>query len=385
MPYTISQILTAAGIQSGPTTSGGVTVQQTAGGLLIDTHERLRQFVTANPGEFPPGEFEAHHIFESLDLFRTGLAELAPAVGQQICVLLPASTHDSITDTLRSQNPVRLSVDAAQLVRAYRQAYLTNPVFLTGTIRRELFSIFQAVLRNLTEARTAAQLASAQSQLTTLENNINLERKWHQDFIQEAPSLLERAAFTAAATTPGLLPLALLHPRSPAVMVAIANPAKLPPLSIWEQALDEVRTAKAALSLGDPVAAVIAIGHGQAHFRKALDQFLKFRDGIQLGGHIATAAIVIGALTAIGVLVHDYKVVLRGPRLVMPVAESAAGSASTQAVQTATERVRIQLLHEGESALEKIRVGATEELEEVGKREFEEVVKKVMKAGTETR
>jgi hypothetical protein len=131
--------------------------------------------------------------------------------------------------------------------------------------------------------------------------------------------------------------------------------------------------------------AVIAIGNGQADFRKALDQFLKFRDGIQLGGHIATAAIVIGALTAIGVLVHDYKVVLRGPRLVMPVAESAAGSASTQAVQTATERVRIQLLHEGESALEKIRVGATEELEEVGKREFEEVVKKVMKAGTETR
>jgi hypothetical protein len=39
-------------------------------------------------------------------------------------------------------------------------------------------------------------------------------------------------------------------------------------------------------------------------------------------------------------------------------------------------------MNEGESALEKIRVGATEELEEIGRREWQEVAKKVMKGGT---
>ncbi len=74
--YTVNQILTAAKIGSAPFTKGNVTVQLSAGNQLIGTYGELSKFRAANQADY--SGWEAHHIFETLDIDRLGLMLFAP-------------------------------------------------------------------------------------------------------------------------------------------------------------------------------------------------------------------------------------------------------------------------------------------------------------------
>src|SRR4051812_32369355 len=96
--YTGSPIFSPPRVNWCPFTNGGVTVQLTTGDQLMGTYDQLCKFRDANPDY---AGWEAHHIFESLDVERLGLGAFAPPYGQQICVLLPRKGHQRINSVLR--------------------------------------------------------------------------------------------------------------------------------------------------------------------------------------------------------------------------------------------------------------------------------------------
>lgn len=123
-------------------------VRLTAANQLIGTFDDLKRFRASDPHYLG---WQAHHIVESQDLERLGVAARFPGRGQQICVLLPERAHiGRINGILRRQNPIGVQATANELRRAYGDAYAMMGDYCGGgerSIRQELVSIVGAVFR----------------------------------------------------------------------------------------------------------------------------------------------------------------------------------------------------------------------------------------------
>jgi hypothetical protein len=145
-----TQLLAAAGVRSrkfAEWPTGNILL--TAANQLIGSYAELRRFQTSRPVYLG---WQAHHIVETQDLERLGVASRFPGRDDQICVLLPERAHiGRINSILRNQNPSSMKVTASDLRRAYGDAYSMMGDYCGGgeaAIRRELMAIVEAVFRD---------------------------------------------------------------------------------------------------------------------------------------------------------------------------------------------------------------------------------------------
>src|SRR5262245_46122296 len=114
------EILRASSVRFEPyKTWSGVFL--TRGNQLIGSFKALKRFQELNRDY---AHWQAHHILESVDLERLGVANKFPSREEQICVLIPERAHiGRINSILRHENPLRLSANAKELRVAYSRAY----------------------------------------------------------------------------------------------------------------------------------------------------------------------------------------------------------------------------------------------------------------------
>lgn len=147
--YTVTQLLSSAGVKYEVKPKGPGRVFLTAANQLIGAYADLRRFQTSNPDYFG---WDTHHIVEAQDLARLGVQYRFPAYEQQICVLIPKTAHAKrINSIFRNQNPTDMHVTASNLKSAYRDAYWLIGDYCGGgerQIRDELVDIVLAVFRS---------------------------------------------------------------------------------------------------------------------------------------------------------------------------------------------------------------------------------------------
>jgi hypothetical protein len=306
--YTIPEILAAAGVLSESWSKGGVNVRLTKANQLIGTYADLLRLVAAN-SEYKG--WEVHHILEALDVDRLNLAAFAPAYRQQICVLLPRTSHHRINSSLRGANATSETVTIAQLESDYRHAYdLAGNYCGTSeaAISKELFDIFRSVVNTLNDAATVAlndQLRSMRDTLRTLQNRLSLEKGLHETLIRESsPGALQIAGFVASVINPVALAAALVSPANRSVIggaVNALNPKTRPGLEIWAKGEECLRVATQALARSDLAGAIGALAKGEAYYRRADAEFTAWRDGIELAGR--RAELVVGVSAAVAILI----------------------------------------------------------------------------------
>ena len=143
------QYLASAGVkyqQFAAWPSGNILL--TGANQLIGTYSELRRFQPANRDYLG---WHAHHIVESQDLERLGVANRFPGRDQQLCVLLPERAHvGRVNSVLRSQNPTSIQASARDLKRAYADAYSIVGNYCGGgeaAIRQELVALVNAIFR----------------------------------------------------------------------------------------------------------------------------------------------------------------------------------------------------------------------------------------------
>jgi hypothetical protein len=303
--YSITEILAAAGIANEAWSKGGASARLTAANQLIGTYADLLKVVRGN-SEYRG--WEVHHTLEALDVDRLNLGPFSPAYDQQICVLIPAAAHHRINSILRRANPTKLTASTADLESAYRDAYNLVGNYCGSSeaaIAKELFDIFKAVARNLSNAANDAlseQLNKKRDELQKLQNRISLEKGLHEKLIRgSSPSPLQTAGVVASAINPITLGAALVSPANRAVIggaVNALNPKPRPGLDIWEKAEASARLANQALTRRDLPQLLEALSKGEGHFRQADAQFTAWRDGIELAGRRAELAIGVAAAVA---------------------------------------------------------------------------------------
>ncbi|OAI52209.1 hypothetical protein AYO47_06440 [Planctomyces sp. SCGC AG-212-M04] len=304
--YTVDDILRAAGSTFENHTAGGVTVRLTKANQLIGTYADLLKYVAADTRY---RGWEVHHIFEAVDLERTGLTRFAPAYEQQICVLIPAAGHHRINSVLRRSNPTSLSATSQELEQAYQEAYALIGDYCGGgeEVGSELLKLFKAVRKNLTDtaAKTRSeQLSKVRGELQRLENQINLNKGLHDQLLKgSSPGLLKGAAFAASMLNPVTAGLAFASPanrQAVGAVVNVFNPAPRPDLTIWAEAEASVRAAKQALEQNNPSAAASHVARGIGRAARAVAQLQSWKDGMGLAAKRTELAIgAVAALTAL--------------------------------------------------------------------------------------
>jgi hypothetical protein len=303
--YSITEILAAAGVANTAWSKGGASARLTAANQLIGTYADLLKVVAGN-SEYRG--WEVHHILEALDVDRLNLGSFSPAYERQICVLIPATAHHRINSILRRANPTNLTASVTELESAYRDAYNLVGNYCGSSeaaIAKELFDIFKAVARNLSNAASDAlseQLNKKRDELQNLQNRISLEKGLHEKLIRgSSPTPLQVAGVVASTINPVTFAAALVSPANRAVIggaVNALNPKTRPGLDIWEKADASVRLANQALTRRDLPQLLGALSRGDGHFRRADAQFTAWRDGIELAGRRAELAIGVAAAVA---------------------------------------------------------------------------------------
>jgi hypothetical protein len=93
--------------------------------------------------------WQAHHIVETVDLERLGVAAKFTPRDEQLCVLITERAHiGRINSILRSENPLNLSATRTELWTAYRSAYALMGDYCGGgeaRIRHELMAIVRTI------------------------------------------------------------------------------------------------------------------------------------------------------------------------------------------------------------------------------------------------
>lgn len=128
--------------------AGTKPVFLTAGNQLIGTFKNLSAFRDSTKDYHG---WHAHHVVETHDLGRLNVTTAAPSRKDQLCVLLPERAHiGRVNSLLRTNQPIRTSVTARELLASYREAYDLIGDYCGGgekLIREELLSIVRATFR----------------------------------------------------------------------------------------------------------------------------------------------------------------------------------------------------------------------------------------------
>jgi DNA-binding ferritin-like protein (Dps family) len=360
-------------IASTVVTKGGVSIRLTAGNQLIGTYAELLKYRAADQAAY--SGWEAHHIFEALDVERLELEAFAPGYEQQICVLLPRRAHHRINSVLRHRNETNLAVAISYLPGDYREAYNEIDDYCGSSkavIAKELFDIFKAVLENMVKLQDKA-LAKVQGDLQALLNLIALEKGLHDKLIQgSSPGALQTAGVALSFLNPVTAAIALVNPANRAVaggFVNLFNPVTRPDLSIWAKAEAQAIAAIQALRRRDLVGAATALALSETHFKKADIAFTSWRDKIDLAGRRAQLAIGAAAIAASMVALGVFVVEGAG-------AAGVGASAATAGSATASTQVRVAT--EGISHGIRVAIGAeTLAEEQAGEAIVEQSVKKM--------
>ena len=128
--------------------AGQLPVYLSRGLQLFGGYKTLGQFRSSDKHYHG---WQAHHVFETQDLGRMHISQLAPGVDDQLCVLLPERAHiGRINSVLRRQAPLGCVMSPRDLLRAYEDAYeLVDDYCGSGalTVKRELVAVVQATLK----------------------------------------------------------------------------------------------------------------------------------------------------------------------------------------------------------------------------------------------
>ncbi|MDT7953955.1 MAG: hypothetical protein RQ966_20875 [Acetobacteraceae bacterium] len=149
--FTVAEVLLTAGIPFTaftPWPEGNVFL--TKANQLIGGYKdlcRFRDRTASYKG------WQSHHVVETDDLHRLGVASNAPSRDDQLCVLLPERAHiGRINSILRRENPTKWQASGQALRRAYKEAYaLVGDYCGAGeaAIQNELLAIVEAEFQKL--------------------------------------------------------------------------------------------------------------------------------------------------------------------------------------------------------------------------------------------
>lgn len=120
----------------------------TSANQLMSSYYALSRFATVDPHY---RGWHAHHVVESQDLERLGVAVKFPTYEEQLTVLLPQAAHiRRVNSVLRNQAPKHAVMPASDLLAAYAAAYRLMGNYCGGgeqRIREELMAIARAIFR----------------------------------------------------------------------------------------------------------------------------------------------------------------------------------------------------------------------------------------------
>lgn len=119
-----------------------------AGNQLFGTFTDLSRFRDCTPDY---RGWHAHHVVETHDLRRLGIATQSPVRELQLCVLLPEAAHiGRINSVLRREVPIGRTWSAHTLLAAYAEAYNLIGDYCGGGERQvcaELVAIVRATFK----------------------------------------------------------------------------------------------------------------------------------------------------------------------------------------------------------------------------------------------
>jgi hypothetical protein len=120
----------------------------TAGNQLMASYTAMSRFARVDRHY---AGWHAHHVVESQDLDRLGVANKFPPYPEQLTVLLPQAAHiKRVNSVLRNQAPMSAVMPAADVLAAYAAAYALMGNYSGGgeqRIRTELMAIARAIFR----------------------------------------------------------------------------------------------------------------------------------------------------------------------------------------------------------------------------------------------